>query len=254
MTSNVERLIDNYYKWLKDKTALKQLKDWIEITTPYLDRHNDYIQLYLKQDGSNIILTDDSYTIDDLEQSGCSLDSPKRQKLLEMTLNGFGVQKNGSQLFVKTTEQNFALNKHNLIQAVLSVNDMFYLAKSNIANLFFEDVQMWFDTCDIRYSTGFSLTGHSGYNRRFDFVIPKSKYAPERMIQTVNNPTKNKAEDIAFGWLDTREARPDDAKAYAFVNDNEKEVLNSFKDALLNYDITPVPWSQRNNFKEELAA
>jgi hypothetical protein len=254
MTINIENLLDSYYKWLKDKTAWKQLKDWVEITTPYLDRHNDYIQLYLKQDGKNYILTDDSYTIDDLEQSGCALDSPKRQKLLEMTLNGFGVQKDNNQLFVRTTEQNFALNKHNLIQAVLSVNDMFFLAKSNIVNLFFEDVQMWLDASDIRHLERVPFIGHSGYTRHFDFVIPKSKHAPERMIQTVNNLNKNKADDLILAWHDTREARPDDAKAYAFVNDNEKEVPTSFKDALLNYDITPVPWSQRNNFKEELAA
>jgi hypothetical protein len=254
MTSNIETLLDSYYKWLKDKTAWKQLKDWVEITTPYIDRHNDYIQLYLKQDGSNYILTDDSYTIDDLEQSGCTLDSPKRQKLLEMTLNGFGVQKSGNQLFVKTTEQNFALNKHNLIQAVLSVNDMFYLAKSNIANLFFEDVQMWLDSSDVRFIERVPLIGRSGYTRHFDFVIPKSKHAPERMIQTVNNPNKNKAEDLVFGWLDTREARQDDTKAYAIVNDNEKDVPNSFKDALTSYDIITIPWGQRNNFKAELAA
>lgn len=254
MTINVENLLDGYYKWLKDKTAWKHLKDWVEITTPYLDRHNDYIQLYLKQDGKSYILTDDSYTIDDLEQSGCSLDSLKRQKLLEITINGFGVQRNENQLFVKTTEQNFALNKHNLIQAVLSVNDMFYLAKSNVANLFFEDVQMWLDSSEIRYLERVPFIGHSGYTRHFDFVIPKSKYAPERIIQTVNNPSKNKAEDIVFSWLDTKETRPDNAKAYAFVNDNDREVPDSFKEALLNYDVTPIVWSKRDTFKELLVA
>lgn len=254
MSMNVEALLDDYYKWLKDKTAWKQLKDWVEITTPYLDRHNDYIQLYLKQEGRHYILTDDSYTIEDLEQSGCSLDSTKRQKLLEMTLNGFGVQRLESQLFVKTTEQNFAINKHNLVQAVLSVNDMFYLAKPNIANLFFEDVEMWLNNSDIRFLERVPFIGHSGYTRHFDFVIPKSKNAPERMIQTVNNPNKNKAEELAFGWLDTREARPDDAKAYAFVNDNEREVPSNFRDALISYDITPIPWSHRDHFKNELAA
>jgi hypothetical protein len=132
MTKTVESLIEDYHKWLKDKTAWKQLKEWTEITTPYLDRHNDYIQIYLKQEGDSYILTDDSYTIEDLEQSGCSLNSPRRQKFLEMTLNGFGVQRNKNELFTKTSHQNFALNKHNLIQAVLAVNDMFYLARSNI--------------------------------------------------------------------------------------------------------------------------
>ena len=49
----------------------------------------------------------DSYTIEDLLQSGCSIDSPKRQKFLEVTLNGFGVKKDGDEIFVKTNAQNF---------------------------------------------------------------------------------------------------------------------------------------------------
>lgn len=254
MSVNVEVLVDSYYKWLKDKTAWRHLKDWVEITTPYLDRHNDYIQIYLKQDGNDYILTDDSYTIEDLEQSGCALDSPKRQKFLEVTLNGFGVQKKQNEIFIKTSQQNFALNKHNLIQSILAVNDMFYLAKSNIANLFFEDVQTWLEASDIRFIPRVPFIGRSGYTRHFDFVIPKFRAAPERVIQTVNNPNKHKAEELAFGWLDTKEARADDAKSYAFVNDNEGKVPDNFQDALRVYGITPVPWSDRNAYIKELVA
>lgn len=39
-----QELLGNYYKWLKDKTGWESLKeDLVVITTPYLDRHNDYI-------------------------------------------------------------------------------------------------------------------------------------------------------------------------------------------------------------------
>ena len=130
MSTITEPLVEEYYKWLKDKTTWKQLNNnWVVITTPYLNRHNDYIQVYLKQEGAEYILTDDSYTIDDLEQSGCTLDTKQGEKFLEVTLNGFDVQKYGNELFVKTNQQNFALNKHNLIQTILAVNDMFYMFK-----------------------------------------------------------------------------------------------------------------------------
>jgi hypothetical protein len=38
MIGEIQKLIDEYTTWLKDKTALRQVGDWIEITTPYLDR------------------------------------------------------------------------------------------------------------------------------------------------------------------------------------------------------------------------
>lgn len=251
--SDVNQLIDGYYKWLKDKTAWQSLKDWVKITTPYLDRHNDYISIYLKQEGDQYILTDDGYTIEDLIQSGCSIDSPKRQKFLEVTLNGFGVKKNVGEIFVKTNAQNFALNKHNLIQAVLAVNDMFYMAKANVNSLFYEDVQSWLDQSDIRYSERVMFIGNSGYPRHFDFLINKSKNAPERIIQTVNHPDRNKADNIIFEWLDTKEIRSPNAKAYSIVNDNEEKVSSRFTDALQRYDIKPILWSKREEVLGELS-
>src|SRR5438876_11726909 len=92
MIYEIQRLLDDYLAWLKDKTTLRQIDDWVEITTPYLDRHNDLIQIYAKKQDGGFVLTDDGYTINDLAQCGCNLDSHKRQDLLKMTLNGFGVQ------------------------------------------------------------------------------------------------------------------------------------------------------------------
>ena len=123
-------LIENYYKWLKHKTSLKQVNGWEEITTPYFDRHNDYIQIYARRVNGGFVLTDDGETLNDLLQSGCSLASPKRQGLLKTTLNGFGVELRDDQLQVHAGPDTFAVRKHNLIQAMLAVNDMFVLASS----------------------------------------------------------------------------------------------------------------------------
>lgn len=70
----------------------RQLDDWVEITTPYLDRHNDYLQIYARRQNGSYILTDDGYILSELELSGCKLESPKRLALLQMTLNEFGVK------------------------------------------------------------------------------------------------------------------------------------------------------------------
>lgn len=128
MIKDIQNLIDDYHVWLKDKTVLHQIGQWIAITTPYLDRHNDYLQIYVKKTNGGFLLTDDGYIIDDLKQSGYKLDSQKNQELLQMTLNGFGVKKDGNELQVHASVESFASRKHNLLQAMLAVNDMFYLA------------------------------------------------------------------------------------------------------------------------------
>ena len=131
MVLEIEKLLSDYRAWLKDKTTLRELNgSWVEITTPYLDRHNDALQIYVRAENGGYILTDDSYTVHDLEASGCDLHTEKRQDLLKMTLNGYGVKLHNEALEVHATADSFPLRKHSLVQAMLSVNDLFYLAPS----------------------------------------------------------------------------------------------------------------------------
>lgn len=255
MIQDIQRLLDDYLAWLRDKTTLRQVgHQWVEITTPYLDRHNDYIQIYAKRFNGGFVLTDDGGTISDLEQSGCKLESPKRQDLLKMTLNGFGIQQRDKALEIHTSPENFALRKHNLVQAILAVNDMFYLAVPMVSSLFYEDVIAWLDLNDVRYTPKVKFTGKSGYDHLFDFVVPKSKLQPERILQTINRPTRDTAQRVAFAWVDTKEVRSPNSKAFALLNDAEQPVSTPVMDALGNYDVQPIPWSERDNVREELAA
>lgn len=254
MINEVQALLDQYWIWLRDKTTLRQLNDWVEITTPYLDRHNDRLQIYAKRRDGGFVLTDDGYILQDLEQAGCKIDSAKRQALLKMTLNGFGVQLNDQALEAHASPDNFALRKHNLVQAMLAVNDLFYLASPVIASLFFEDVVSWLDLSEIRYTPKVKFTGKSGYDHLFDFVIPKSKAQPERITRAINRPNRDTAQSMAFSWIDTKEVRPVESRAYAVLNDSEYPVSESVLDALRNYDVRPVLWSRREQVRQELAA
>src|SRR4030042_2343547 len=254
MIEEIQNLIDNYVRWLKDKTVLRQVKDWVEITPPYLDRHNDYLQIYAKRQNGGYLLTDDGYVLEDLEQSGCKLESAKRQALLRITLNGFGVQTNEGRLEIHASHDNFALRKHNLIQAMLAVNDLFYLAVPVVASLFYEDVVAWLDLHEIRYTQKVKFTGKSGYDHLFDFVIPKSRTRPERILHTINRPSRDTAQVLAFSWIDTKEVRPPDSRAYALLNDSDQTISTSVLDALRNYDVNPILWSRREEVRKELAA
>ncbi|MCH8956047.1 DUF1829 domain-containing protein [candidate division KSB1 bacterium] len=255
MMEEIEKLIHQYTLWLKDKTTLKQVgENWVQITTPHLDRHNDCLQIYARKKDGGFALTDDGYTIEDLLNSGCNLDTPKRQELLKMTISGFGIQNRKNALEIHATRENFALKKHNLLQAMLAVNDLFFLAQPMISSLFYEDVVEWLDTAEIRYTPKVKFTGKSGYDHMFDFVIPKSKVQPERILQTITRPSRDTAQALAFKWVDTKEVREPHSKAYAFLNDQEHAVAQGVIEALNNYDTIPVLWSERAGVRQELAA
>ncbi len=251
----IEKLLHDYRTWLRDKTTLRQLNgDWVEVATPYLDRHNDALQIYVRAENSGYILTDDRYTIHDLEASGCNLRTEKRQDLLNMTLNGFGVRLLDEALQVHATAENFPLRKHSLIQAMLAVNDLFYLAKPVVESLFFEDVVAWLEANEIRYTPKTKFTGTSGYDHLFDFVIPKSRAQPERILQAITRPSRETALSFINAWTDTRQVRSSASRALAVLNDTEQPVSASVIDALRNYEIQPIVWRDRAQVVPELAA
>jgi hypothetical protein len=252
MISEIENLINNYQHWLIDKTTIRQAtKDWIEITTPYLDRHNDYLQIYIQKEGDSYLMTDDGFIITDLEQTGCQLDSKKRKDLLSLTLNGFGVQLKQNKLEVRATQANFSLKKHNLIQAMLAVNDLFYMAIPIVASLFLEDVTAWIERNEIRFVANIKLTGATGYDHVFDFVIPKTRSYPDRFIRAINKPSRETAESFAWAWVDTKEVRPE-STAFAILNDIDSSVSPTITSALVSYNISPILWSNRNEHIESL--
>ncbi len=255
MKDEIAKLLDEYSLWLKDRTVLKEIDHKsVEITTPYLDRHNDFLQVYVQKEGNHFLLTDDAYTLTDLENSGCKIDTPKREELLKITLAGFGIQLEGKRMVVHASVDNFPHKKHSIIQAMLAVNDLFYLASPYVMSLFYEDVIKWLELSEIRYTPKVKFSGKTGYDHMFDFVVPKSKNAPERILQTINNPKKDTAEALLYKWLDTKDARPENSKLYAFLNDVNYPISAGVIDALENYEAKPVLWSAREKVREELAA
>jgi hypothetical protein len=246
--------VDSYVSWLKSKMKTKEIDNYFEITTPFLDRHNDHIQIYVKKDGDKLILTDDGYTINELILSGVDISSNKRQEILNTMLNRFNAKLSNDEIFVETNISNFPQRKHSLIQAMLTIDDMFLTAQQRVKGFFIEDIESFFISNDIRFISEFQLTGKSGFSHSFDFAIPASKIKPERLIRAVNNPTREKVESLIFAWDDTREARKKESMMYVFLNDDEKKIRSDIIGALKEYSITPILWSNRQKHIADLVA
>ncbi len=64
--------VDHYDDWLKAKTHIPpyDASDWGLISTPFLGRFNDTLEIYAKKHGDEITLSDDGKTLHDLELMG----------------------------------------------------------------------------------------------------------------------------------------------------------------------------------------
>lgn len=247
-------LINNYIEWLRQKISITQLDDWYEITTPFLDYHNDHIQIYAKYDDDRITLSDGGNTLNELELLGVQIDrSEKRKSEFNVIMNGFGVKNENGQLVAYANFNSFPEVKHRFIQAVLSVYDMFLLAEPKIESFFIEDIASFFDENEIRYIKLLSFNGKSGFSHQFDFSIPKTKKSPERIIKAVNTPRKDIISSLLFSFEDTKSIRPE-SEGIVLLNDTTIKLNEDILQALKEYNLKGIAWSKRKEFLPQLAA
>lgn len=251
--ADCKRLIESYVDWLRGGLTVDTQDSVCELTTPFLDRHNDHLQIYAVERNGKIALSDDGYILSDLKSGGVDVNSPKRKIILEAILRGFNVQNADGEIRVEASPDDLGWRIHALVQAMLSVNDMFVLAQPHVASLFVEDVKSFFDEQGIRYKRREKIPGRSGYNHVIDFLIPKSNGHPDRIVKAVNYPDKNAITKYLFTVGEVREAKKNGTLAYALLNDVH-EVTGDTINALKEYDVTSVLWSGRDEYISEWAA
>ena len=239
------QLIDAYLQWLRENYETEAVGERCLISTPLLDRHNDALEIFVKRDGERVILTDAGHTISDLHASGMEFNTPKRKEVLESILNGFGVRREDDELVVTGTVPNCGQKKHNLLQAMLAVDDMFVMSQEHVLSFFKEDVALFLEENSLAHITEFKLSGKSGFDHKFDFGLPRTSKQPERVLQAINRLTRDNTASLAFAASDVRAVRRDPLSCLAFINDESEAPNAEFVDALPAYDIRPLFWGER---------
>jgi hypothetical protein len=238
-------MIGDYLRWLKEGLRVSELEGSCKIATPFLDRHNDEIEIYVEKKNGGILLTDDGYTIADLQAAGMTFSTDKRKAHLTSILNGFGVRQEGDELQVSATPQDFPQKKHSLLQAMLAVNDMFVMGEEHVLSLFKEDVAKFLEENAVPVFPDFKLSGRSGFDHKFDFGLPKTQRKPQRVLQAINNLTKDQALSFAFAVADVKAIRAEPLQAFTFLNDVEHPPNEENLGAIRAYEVVPLLWSRR---------
>ncbi len=248
------KFVEQYSNWIKDNTGIYQHpNNIIELTTPFLDSHNDALQIYIQDNGSgDLRLSDGGYILSDLEMSGVTLSTKNRDRIMREMISSFGVLlSDQNDLYIFASPDNFAQKKHCLVQAMLAMSDMYILSRGTIKEVFKDDVRNFFDQHEIRYTANIIMKGRSGFEHSIDFVIPRSRTQPERLIQTFNKPTQSTVQSFLFGLNELKEVRKEKFRTYIFSKENVSKTVGN---ALKEYNSNIITWDNREQFLSELIA
>lgn len=188
---NVALFENTYYKWLKNELVFSDIEDgYVSISSPFVDTNFDNINLYAKfLNKDNIEVSDFGYTIFNLEEAGIHLD--KRSKvawrIYNTALTDFGITREGDNLLIRTSFDNFPIAKNRLVQAIMRINDIAYLSKGNVKEAFNDIIEAFLIKEKVLYTSNVEIPNENGVSSHFDFSIP-SRGGMERLIKTSARP------------------------------------------------------------------
>ena len=246
-------LVSEYHRWLADRTVLRQHGEVIEINTPFLDRHRDGIQLFAKKEGNSIRLSDDGYTICDLEQTGLDFKTDRRKEMLKTILRVNGVSMDGDELYVVATSENFPERKSDLLNAIMRVSDMYVTITDKRQSMFQTEVRQWLGEKHIPGAADMRFMGISGFSVVADFVITRDITRMPTVLQTVPKPDKQSMARILFT---KSELVGQTSGVCMMINDSgvSSNMMNNIREFSDNNGIMSMTWSNRERDLERMEA
>ena len=264
MNQEVEKLMTSYTDWIRERIGTEDTSSgWVSVSMPFLDHHNDYLEFYVsREEDDGYVLSDDGWATSEVETSGVNPRSPRCESIMGPTLRGLGVEKINDELRVHASVDTFGEKVHDLIQAMLYVSDLTYLAGTREETApamlrptyeFSAGVSGWLDHMGVKYTPKAKVKGASGLDHEFDFAIASGFDSRRRYLQTFQRPTRASVAKTVFAWTDTLPTRSESDKGFAVVNDAVHNVKPEILAAIGNVGMEVVPWSERELLIDQLA-
>lgn len=118
------------------------------VLTPFLFDDGDHVSLLMRREDSRWVVADEANTFMrltyDLEER--AIQEGTRQKLIACALSSFGVENRGGELRTEVVDDGFAGAVLSMIQAILRVSDVSYLAREHVRSTFMDDFRSLLET------------------------------------------------------------------------------------------------------------
>lgn len=258
----LETVRNEYIKWIRDNTHFSNaLNNAIEISSPFIDSLSENIKLYIEPHSNNFKVTDDGYTIWNLESLGSPIrKGSQRFFMLQSIVDRYNISydEDNKELFIYADQKELGQAIHSLLQSTLTISDLLQINKKTIKNLFFEEVSKYFEENEDIFDPfpDIEIQGKSKLTHRFDYLM-NVKNKEKKLVRLVNNLDQVQLERVLLSWQDTSQQRTkrykENLSMVVLVNDANRPISDKFDEAFRQYDIESIEFSNKNKVKKSLS-
>lgn len=251
--------LDYYVAWLRENSSEQVVDDgWVSLTVPFLDRHNDYLQVFVRRDSEGYHITDDGQTFNDLKHIGCDLTgSPRRREIAERILRLRGLDPHLVQEQAITSvaiNGDFPGKLHHVFLSMLALDGLAHVTRPNIVTSFKDDVTKWLTKRHLPFTRPAKYAGSRSTEHVFDYRLDGQRGSPDRILQAIPDPDKVHVQSFVYEVNDTRAALGDESLEFWAVVNDESRLNKKSKEALMGNGVRYFGWSNREEMAIRLAS
>lgn len=259
MNNDCAELEERVRHALMSALKVEPYENGCEVTLPFLDRYNDPLKVYAYREGHRIVFTDYGTTLDRLMEAGVDLSARRPELVLLGILRTNGVEDKRGVLSMaveigSSRTDEFERRFRLFVHAVSEVAEMEVMAEPKVGLDFEEVVSSYLTARDVPYTPRIPIPAYGIGQATVNFIL----YGEVLMdsIQAAEVASANQALNrIIVEFENIRRAHPTQYRLAAVYND-ESAVSESSRFKLLPgiLDMAPIPWSERDERFEEIAA
>ncbi len=143
---DIQTIVKDFKKKVCDEIRLmEEGKNRFRVFTPFMLEDGDHLCILLKKGINGWLLSDEGHTYMhltyDMDQS--DLEKGTRRKIIDTSLNMFGIEDNDGELVSKIEEDKYGDALYSFVQGLLRVTDVSYLSRERVKSTFMEDFRIY---------------------------------------------------------------------------------------------------------------
>jgi hypothetical protein len=253
---DVDTIANKWLDFISKENKFKLIdNNHINVDTPITDPFGDSISLMIHRDGDSYTVTDQGYTIWNLEVRNISVKNKKtrRNQILHSIVKFENVKlSKNNEIFQVGNVKSIPQMINDVTQAVLKVSNLAFSNVTNTKKMFIDDVHEYFDSNkSFNYLAGLKMGGKSNLTYEIDFLF-NHKDGKNDIAQVEDSLSKGIVEKTIGIFFDTEDFRMKNKSAsYSLIvpslkTDNDFNLANS----LNSHNIQVVEFSNKDKIKK----